>query len=122
MQTTTGKCILWSAYADEKNGLQYDQRTILKFSKLYDVALVVYPAYKDTEASVRRLEERKAEFRREQELPVEAPDTELPAPNSGSQPEAEAQEEQPAPAPTPTDTGSTSRTRTVQFLKIKSST
>lgn len=48
-------------YADEKNGLQYDERTILKFSKLIDVALVVFPAYKDTEASVRHLEERKAE-------------------------------------------------------------
>ncbi len=49
-------------YADEKNGLDYDQRTIIKFSKLYDVALVVYPAYKDTEASLRHLEERKNEF------------------------------------------------------------
>lgn len=49
-------------YADEKNGLQFDQRTIVKFSKLYDVALVVYPAYKDTEASIRHLEERKLEF------------------------------------------------------------
>ena len=51
-------------YADEKNGLQYDQRTIIKVSKLYDVALVVYPAYQDTEASVRHLEERKAEYLR----------------------------------------------------------
>jgi HK97 family phage prohead protease len=51
-------------YADEKNGLKYDRRTILKISKLYDVALVVYPAYPDTEASVRHLEERKAEYLR----------------------------------------------------------
>lgn len=49
-------------YADDKNGKKYDERTILKVSKLYDCALVVYPAYKDTEASVRRLEERKAAF------------------------------------------------------------
>ncbi|WP_099463880.1 HK97 family phage prohead protease [Parabacteroides provencensis] len=49
-------------YADEKNGLEYDERTILKFSRLIDVALVVFPAYKDTEASVRHLEQRKTEF------------------------------------------------------------
>jgi len=49
-------------YADDKNGLQYDERTILKFAKLNDVALVVFPAYKDTEASVRHLEQRKVEF------------------------------------------------------------
>lgn len=49
-------------YADETNGLEYDERTILKFSSLKDVALVVFPAYKDTEASVRHLEQRKTEF------------------------------------------------------------
>lgn len=49
-------------YADEKNGLEYDERTILRFSKLIDVALVVFPAYKDTEASIRHLEQRKTEF------------------------------------------------------------
>lgn len=49
-------------YADETNGLEYDERTILKFSLLKDVALVVFPAYKDTEASVRHLEQRKTEF------------------------------------------------------------
>lgn len=51
-------------YADETNGMEYDERTILKVSKVYDVALVVYPAYKDTEVSVRHLEERKAEYLR----------------------------------------------------------
>ena len=40
-------------YADEENKLQYDERTILKLSTLKDVSLVVFPAYKDTEASVR---------------------------------------------------------------------
>lgn len=49
-------------YADDKNGLQYDERTILKFAMLKDVALVVFPAYQDTEASVRHLEQRKMEF------------------------------------------------------------
>lgn len=49
-------------YADVKNGLEYDERTILKFSKLIDVALVIFPAYKDTEASVRHLEQRKTDF------------------------------------------------------------
>jgi len=47
-------------YADEDNGLEYDERTVKGISRLYDVSLVTYPAYKDTEASVReRLEERK---------------------------------------------------------------
>lgn len=52
-------------YATESNGLERDERTILKISRLYDVALVVYPAYNDTEVSLRRLEERKAEFLRQ---------------------------------------------------------
>ena len=55
-------------YADESNKLEYDERTILKFSTLKDVSLVVYPAYKDTEASVRHLEERKAEYLKPKEL------------------------------------------------------
>lgn len=49
-------------YADEGNSNEFDERTILKISRLYDCALVVYPAYKDTEASIRQLEERKAAF------------------------------------------------------------
>ena len=52
-------------YADEKNGLAVDERTILKFSRVVDVSLVVFPAYPETEASVRHLEERKAEYLRE---------------------------------------------------------
>ena len=49
-------------YADEKNKLEYDERTVKSISKLYDVSLVTYPAYKDTEASVREhLEQRKRE-------------------------------------------------------------
>lgn len=47
-------------YADDKNGLEYDERTVKAISRLYDVSLVTYPAYKDTEASVREhLEQRK---------------------------------------------------------------
>lgn len=49
-------------YADKENGLEFDERTILHISKLHDVSLVVHPAYKDTEASIRELEERKAEY------------------------------------------------------------
>ena len=50
--------------ADEQNGLAMDERTILKFSRVADVSLVVFPAYPETEASVRHLEERKAEYLR----------------------------------------------------------
>lgn len=60
-------------YADEQNGLERDERTIRKFSRVVDVALVVFPAYQDTEASVRHLEERKTEWIRAHEP---QPDTE----------------------------------------------
>lgn len=49
-------------YADEQNGLAMDERTILRFSRVVDVSLVVFLAYPETEASVRYLEERKAEW------------------------------------------------------------
>ena len=49
-------------YASKENGLEYDERTIRKIDKLYDVSLVVYPAYTNTEASLRHLEERKQQF------------------------------------------------------------
>lgn len=54
-------------YADKENGLEYDERTIEHISKVIDVSLVVFPAYKDTEASVRELEERKAEWLKSKE-------------------------------------------------------
>lgn len=55
-------------YADDKNGLDYDERTVKAISRLYDVSLVTYPAYKDTEASVREhLEQRKKEALESQE-------------------------------------------------------
>jgi len=76
-------------YADESNGLKYDQRTIIKVSKLYDVALVVYPAYKDTEASVRYLEERKAEHFRS----LQPDDQTEPKEETGDPPTAPEQEE-----------------------------
>ncbi len=78
-------------YADKENGLKYDERTIMKFSVLKDVSLVVHPAYKDTEASVRHLEERKAQHFKPKEEPN--PETE------------------------PVDT--THRDRTVQFINLK---
>ncbi len=83
-------------YADKDNGLEYDERTILKFSTLRDVSLVVHPAYKDTEASVRHLEERKAEHFKPKEEPATGPEPEEPQ---------------------PVDTSS--RTRTAQFLNLK---
>lgn len=49
-------------YASKENGMEYDERTIRHISHLYDVSLVVYPAYQDTEAGVRHLEERKQQF------------------------------------------------------------
>ena len=49
-------------YADDNNKLEYDERTVKAIARLYDVSLVTYPAYKDTEASVREhLEQRKRE-------------------------------------------------------------
>ena len=51
-------------YVDEQNCLVMDERTILRFSRVVDVSLVVFPAYPETEASVRYLEERKAEYLR----------------------------------------------------------
>ncbi len=62
-------------YADKENKLEYDERTVEHISRLYDVSLVVYPAYKDTEASVRELEERKAQWLKSQEPQTTAMDT-----------------------------------------------
>lgn len=110
-------------YADEKNGLKYDQRTIVKVSKLFDVALVVYPAYKDTEASVRHLEERKAEYLLSQQPDAsdetdtgdgggkDAPD----APEENGASPAEQQEEQPDKEAT---AQSLSRDRLVSMLRL----
>lgn len=83
-------------YADEQNGLATDERTILKFSRVVDVALVVFPAYQDTEASVRRLEERKTEYLKEH-TPQPGP----PEPNDRAL------------------TGSRSRERLVKALSLK---
>lgn len=58
-------------YADESNGNEFDERTIIKISKLFDCALVVYPAYKETEASIRSLEERKNTFLESRKKDVE---------------------------------------------------
>ncbi|GAB0481665.1 hypothetical protein KML24007_04110 [Alistipes indistinctus] len=79
-------------YADEDNGLKHDQRTIIKISKLYDVALVVYPAYKDTEASVRHLEQRKAEYL-ESLRADEQPDGNAPDATEGEPPAGDSDQE-----------------------------
>ena len=47
-------------YESNKEGLA--ERTITKFKKIYDCALVVHPAYEDTEVGVRNLEQRKLEY------------------------------------------------------------
>jgi HK97 family phage prohead protease len=131
-------------YADEKNGLKHDQRTILKISKLYDVALVVYPAYPDTEASVRHLEERKSEFLRSREPEgggagdtgtsvVERdlkdggtngasaePGTTDPAENGGDPPDTEQPAEQASATEQSYDDESDSRRRVVEFLFLQS--
>lgn len=91
-------------YADDNNGKEYDERTILKISKLYDVSLVVYPAYKDTEASVRRLEERKAEY-------LESPGNDDPS-DEGEKTSDEGGADNAA-------TGSASRERTAMLLGLK---
>lgn len=49
-------------YAGEKNEPEYDERSILKLARLIDVTLVVFSAYKNTEALVRHLEQRKIKF------------------------------------------------------------
>lgn len=46
-------------YRTEENGLKYDEHRITKFGVIKDVSLVVFPAYNDTEAKARFLEERK---------------------------------------------------------------
>lgn len=102
-------------YADEKNGLKYDQRTILNVSKLYDVALVVYPAYKDTEASVRHLEKRKAKYLRS--LQPEGDGDE-----GGSGPEPSTADAPEVGGDPPADNGSTSRSRLVECMRMKSQT
>ena len=62
-------------YADKQNQMEYDERTIRKIDKLYDVSLVVYPAYNDTEAGLRHLEERKRQFLNQHSNEEDHPDT-----------------------------------------------
>ena len=62
-------------YADKQNQLEYDERTIRKINKLYDVSLVVYPAYNDTEAGLRHLEERKQQYLNTQHHEEDHPDS-----------------------------------------------
>lgn len=45
-------------YRNEENGLEYDECVVTKIEKLFDVSLVTYPAYPDTEAQARYKEQR----------------------------------------------------------------
>ena len=49
-------------YADKDNHLELDERTVEKISLLKDTSLVVFPAYSDTDVSLRSLEQRKKNF------------------------------------------------------------
>jgi HK97 family phage prohead protease len=104
-------------YANEENGLDYDERIIRKIDKLYDVSLVVYPAYNDTEAGVRHLEERKQAFLNQHtshEKTTETP-TEGVAVDSTEDTTADSQVHR----ATPGEIHSSARTRLTQTLKLK---
>lgn len=45
-------------YRNEENGLEYDECVVTQFEKLFDVSLVTYPAYPDTEAKARYMQQR----------------------------------------------------------------
>lgn len=49
-------------YADDDNGLKLDERTVEKISKIRDVSLVVFPAYEDTDVSIRSLEKKRDDY------------------------------------------------------------
>ncbi|MFR9500655.1 MAG: HK97 family phage prohead protease [Rikenellaceae bacterium] len=48
--------------ATPDNGMKYHQRTITAIDRLFDVSVVVHPAYTETEATARSLEKRRLEF------------------------------------------------------------
>ncbi|MFI3298760.1 MAG: HK97 family phage prohead protease [Rikenellaceae bacterium] len=58
-------------YADPEQGHKMDERFIYKISLLRDVSLVVFPAYQETEISLRQLEERKNEYMQSKQKDVE---------------------------------------------------
>lgn len=58
-------------YKNDENGLKYDEHRIMRFGKIYDVSLVVFPAYDDTEAKNRYIEQRNAQV----EKPKDSVDT-----------------------------------------------
>ena len=103
-------------YADKDNGLEYDERTIRRIGKLYDVSLVVYPAYNDTEASLRHLEERKQQFLNTQHNEEDNQDTtEGVAVDSMEDSRADSQIHR----ATPGEIYSSARARLTQTLKLK---
>jgi HK97 family phage prohead protease len=103
-------------YASKENGLEYDERTIRKIDKLYDVSLVVYPAYNDTEASLRHLEERKQQFLNTQHNEDDSQDTtEGVAVDSTEDSRADSQ----VYRATPGEIYSSARARLTEQLKLK---
>ena len=103
-------------YASKENGLEYDERTIRKIDKLYDVSLVVYPAYNDTEASLRHLEERKQQFLNTQHNEEDNQDTTKGvAVDEAEAPAADSQVARENPA----TLDSQSRRRTTDMLNLK---
>lgn len=103
-------------YASKENGLEYDERTIRKIDKLYDVSLVVYPAYTDTEASLRHLEERKQQFLNTQHNEEDNQDTtEGVSVDEAETPAADSQVARENPA----TMDSQSRRRTTDMLNLK---
>lgn len=103
-------------YASKENGLEYDERTIRKIDKLYDVSLVVYPAYTDTEASLRHLEERKQQYLNTQHHEEDHPDsTQGVAVDTPQSDTADSQVARENPA----TMDSQSRRRTTDMLNLK---
>ena len=103
-------------YADKQNQMEYDERTIRKIDKLYDVSLVVYPAYNDTEAGLRHLEERKRQFLNTQRNEDNFQQTQTSvAVDSAEAPAADSQVVQPSPG----TLDSACRRRATELLNLK---
>ena len=104
-------------YADKQNHLEYDERTIRKIDKLYDVSLVVYPAYNDTEAGVRHLEERKQAFLNQHNSHEK--DTKTPTQGVAVDSTEDSAADSQVHRATPGEIHSSARARLIQQLKLK---
>ena len=103
-------------YADKENGLKYDERTIRKIDKLYDVSLVVYPAYNDTEAGLRHLEERKQQFLNTQHHEEDSQQTQTSVAMDGAEDSAADSQ---VPRKSTHEVHSLARARLTSILKLK---